>query len=410
MSRRIGRDRSSVVGECGRAPNGREGVDVLDVAFSIENEAADELPRELTSITAENPIEAVIVSLRERLARERRCVTRRLTRCRDRAGSGRSPEPRSHPTATRSDTTNTAFPADLPENSEVPLCDDGDMDRGVWVEGVAELSRSHAPTPDVAVSTRLVRRARAVQLDEVGAAVDAGSFFSLGFRSPTDWLATTTREGVGACKITLRLADRIRHMPIVRQAFGAGDLAESALRLLADAWCEQVADVFARDEELLCRWATTLSHKDFGFVLDTWRLHADPDRADKTVEERYDQRSLHVSAMLDGMGRIDGTFDGEGSRWFAKRSAPCRNPATTTLARPRNVVPTGWSRWHASRWRTSSRSPDANAANPKWSRRSTTTTSSPTPAAAAWRPTSTARCCRRSRSDGSRVTHRCTGS
>jgi hypothetical protein len=143
------------------------------------------------------------------------------------------------------------------------------MDRGVWVAGVAELSGYHAPTPDVAVSTRLVRQARAVQLDEVGAAVEVGAFSSLGFRSPTDWLATTTREGVGQCKLTLHLADRIRHMPIVRQAFGAGDLAESALRLLADAWSETVAEVFARDEELLCRWALTLGHKDFRFVLDT---------------------------------------------------------------------------------------------------------------------------------------------
>ena len=186
------------------------------------------------------------------------------------------------------------------------------MDREVWVEGVAELSRYHAPTPDVAASTRSVRRARAVQLDEVGGAVDAGSFCSLGFRSPTDWLATITREGVGQCRVTLHLADRIRHMPIVRDAFGAGDLAESALRLLADAWCEQVADVFPRDEEMLCGWATTLSHKDFRFVLDTWRLHADPDRAEKTVEERYDSRSLHLSAMLDSMGRVDGTLDPEG--------------------------------------------------------------------------------------------------
>ena len=70
--------------------------------------------------------------------------------------------------------------------------------------------------------------------------------------------------------------------------------------------------MFARDEDMLCRWATTLSHKDFRFVLDTWRLHADPDQADTTAEQRYDSRSVHMSAMLDGMGRIDGTLDPEG--------------------------------------------------------------------------------------------------
>ena len=218
------------------------------------------------------------------------------------------------------------------------------MDRGVWVEGVAELSRYHAPAPDVTASTRLVRQARAVQLDEVGTAVDAGAFYSLGFRSPTDWLATTTREGVGACKTTLRLADRIRHMPIVREAFGAGDLAESALRLLADAWSIEVADVFARDEDMLCRWATTLSHKDFKFVLDTWRLHADPDQADTTAEERYDSRSVHLSAMLDGMGRIDGTLDPEGFALVREAvravSQPCAGDTRTAAQRRADGVVT----------------------------------------------------------------------
>jgi antitoxin VapB len=42
------------------------------MAFSIKNESADELLRELTSITGESLTEAVIVSLRERLAREQR--------------------------------------------------------------------------------------------------------------------------------------------------------------------------------------------------------------------------------------------------------------------------------------------------------------------------------------------------
>ena len=42
------------------------------MAFSIKNESADELLRELTSITGESLTEAVIVSLRERLEREQR--------------------------------------------------------------------------------------------------------------------------------------------------------------------------------------------------------------------------------------------------------------------------------------------------------------------------------------------------
>ena len=44
---------------------------VLDMAFSIKNEQADQLVRHLTAITGESLTDAVIVSLQERLDRLR---------------------------------------------------------------------------------------------------------------------------------------------------------------------------------------------------------------------------------------------------------------------------------------------------------------------------------------------------
>ena len=116
------------------------------------------------------------------------------------------------------------------------------MSRQAFAECVEELAERANPTPAVDAATRAMRRLRAEQLDEVDAVVNGGSFYAKGFRSPTDWLIVTTREGVGFCKLTLHLADRIQHMPIVRAAFAGGALAESSLRLLTGAWAESVAD------------------------------------------------------------------------------------------------------------------------------------------------------------------------
>jgi hypothetical protein len=55
-----------------------------------------------------------------------------------------------------------------------------------------------------------------------------------------------------------------------------------------------------------------LPHRDFKLVLDTWRMHADPNREELTAEDRFDSRALHLSTMLDGVGRLDGTLDPEG--------------------------------------------------------------------------------------------------
>lgn len=187
------------------------------------------------------------------------------------------------------------------------------MDRET-IEACAEEMAAHAagPTPEVTSATRTLRRLRSEQLDEVHAVVESGGFFRFHYRSATDWLASTTNEPIGQCKVTLRLAMRIQNMPIIKQAFAAGDLAEGALRLLTDAWDPTIADVFARDEQLLCRWAQRLPNRDFKMVLDTWRMHADPDREERAAQERYDQRSLYLSSMLDGMGRLDGMLDPEG--------------------------------------------------------------------------------------------------
>jgi hypothetical protein len=186
------------------------------------------------------------------------------------------------------------------------------MKRSVITECFDELDRLTDPTPAVTAATRGMRRQRAEQLDEIHAVISRGEFYKMGYRSATDWLAVTTGEGIGHCKVAVVLADRIQHMPIIKSTFAAGDLAESKLRLLCDAWCPDIADVFERDEQMLCNWATTLPHRDFKFVLDTWRMHADPDREERTAQQNFDTRALHLSSLLDGMGRIDGTLDPEG--------------------------------------------------------------------------------------------------
>ncbi|MEP1126615.1 MAG: DUF222 domain-containing protein [Ilumatobacter sp.] len=186
------------------------------------------------------------------------------------------------------------------------------MTRQVFAECVEEMAERADPAPAVDAATRAMRRNRSVQLDEVDAVVNGGSFYARGFRSPTDWLVVTTREGVGFCKLTLHLADRIQKMPVIRAAFADGILAESSLRLLADAWVPTIADQFAHDERMLCGWATTMPHADFRLVLDTWRMRADPDREAATDDDRFDSRALHLSRLLDGVGVIDGKLDPEG--------------------------------------------------------------------------------------------------
>ena len=136
---------------------------------------------------------------------------------------------------------------------------------------------------ELAEFTRTRRQARSVELTEFWAAADTGVWAGRGFRSPSAWLEAPTGEPIGACKRALHLGERLGRMPVVAEVFAAGDLSESALGLLADAWAEPVAEVFARDEEMLVDWAQRLALHDFKLVFATWLANADPNRIERSA-------------------------------------------------------------------------------------------------------------------------------
>ena len=176
----------------------------------------------------------------------------------------------------------------------------------------AALTRMATPAPQVSNATRERRVARGVELAQIAAALGDCQHLSRGHRSPSSWLAEVTGESVGHCKATVTIITRLPEMPLIAAAVADGDLSESAVRLLADTWHPDIASVFARDEEMLLDWATQFTFADFKGLVEVWRSHADHDRTDDDASDAFARRSLHVSGLLDGMGRLDGTLDAEG--------------------------------------------------------------------------------------------------
>ncbi len=194
-------------------------------------------------------------------------------------------------------------PANTPSPSEVRAA--------LSAAVVAALGRLSEPYPELADAVRTQRRARATQFDEVAEVLTKGSWRG-SYRSPTAWLAALTHESIGHCSTTITIATHLPEMPKVRAACRDGLLSDSALRLLAEAWHADIANVFARDEEMLLGWARDLPYRDFKIVIDTWRAHAHPERDEHAAEEQFEQRHLSVSGLLDGMGKLDGVLDPEG--------------------------------------------------------------------------------------------------
>jgi hypothetical protein len=150
-----------------------------------------------------------------------------------------------------------------------------------------------------------------------------------GFGSAVAWLIDLTGDPPYVCRAQVALARSLRHMPLTMEAFSAGRLSVSRVRLLVE--CREAAPAeFARDERLLVEQAGGLAARVFPVVLSHWRRLADADGAVEAVERAFARRRLHVSALWEGMVRLDGDLDPEGGavvlEALASLSAPTREP------------------------------------------------------------------------------------
>jgi Domain of unknown function (DUF222) len=200
---------------------------------------------------------------------------------------------------------------------------------------------------EVAVLTLDRRSARAQEILGWWQAVVDGAWIGQRYSSPSAWIAAATGEPIGACKRMLHLGHRLTVMPEARRMFEAGLISEQALGLLADAWAEPIKDQFTRDELMLVDWAKRLPYREAKFVIETWVAYADPNRIERSSQDVFDSRRLHVSTVLDGVGVIDGQLDAEGTEIVRKalalfskrsdgdtRSRPQRNAdALVTMAK-----------------------------------------------------------------------------
>jgi hypothetical protein len=128
-----------------------------------------------------------------------------------------------------------------------------------------------------------------------------GAWRATGAKSATAALASTTRSSKVECGATLRLERALRDLPLVREAWRAGDVTAGHARVLAHARNRRTAVLMMRDEAMLVHQAMTLSFVDFVRLVDYWSMHADPDGADESDLERRERRRVSLDKTLSGM-------------------------------------------------------------------------------------------------------------
>src|SRR4051794_12945751 len=123
-------------------------------------------------------------------------------------------------------------------------------------------------------------------------------------------LARDTETGKRTAYGLLRRARQLVSMPVVADAFAAGDLQADVVDLLVRVNVPRRRELFARDEQLLVRECRAQEDEPaVRRLLDVWAQAADDAVGFNPVERERDSRSFRCVRTLDGTIDLTGTLD-----------------------------------------------------------------------------------------------------
>lgn len=140
-----------------------------------------------------------------------------------------------------------------------------------------------------------------------------------GAANGAQWLGHRAGMSRAAARAEVLTARRLRSMPIVRSAADAGELCAAKVALFArqvHEGDEQLAKLFARDEQMLVDHAKNLTVDQTRYVLRRWRSCADDTAMRNDADRLYESRRASVSETFRGAWVIDAQLDPEGGAIF----------------------------------------------------------------------------------------------
>ena len=155
---------------------------------------------------------------------------------------------------------------------------------------------------------RVRSRADAHRAEAIAEAERVGAARAEGFASTTAWLAALSGEPVPICRSQVAVASALEEMPATREAFAAGVVSESRVKVLAQAQA-LCPDQFAQDEKQLVARVAAASSQQVPRVLAEWKRQADPQAAEGETERLRGLRGLHLSEDWSGMLALHGLLD-----------------------------------------------------------------------------------------------------
>ena len=132
---------------------------------------------------------------------------------------------------------------------------------------------------------------------------ESGAWAGEGAYNAANWLSSHTGTTAAEGRSRVRLAKVLTQMPVAAEAFAAGDITDTHVRMLGACVGRRTRELFSEHEASLVDHARQLRADDFAIAVRKWLDLADPDGPEPADEDD----TLFMSRTLDG--RLKGKFD-----------------------------------------------------------------------------------------------------
>ena len=143
----------------------------------------------------------------------------------------------------------------------------------------------------------------------------AGGWEVEGATSAVAWLRDRAGMTGSAAKSLVRTAQRLRSLPVTRDAWLDGSLSGGQVTAIVANVDTKRVELFAQHESAVVPTLASLSVPETAAAMGVWRARADALIEDALPTEP--ERSMHLSKTLDGRFELSGSLDVEGGETVA---------------------------------------------------------------------------------------------
>src|SRR4051812_28834881 len=113
----------------------------------------------------------------------------------------------------------------------------------------------------------------------------------------------------GQANASLKLARKLRQLPVVSEAFAAGEITRQHAAVVADAYTAERAAALSEVEGPLVEAAKLVTPKELGQIVARLTDALVGDDGAAGAQDKDERQRLHMAEMLDGMMKLDGLWD-----------------------------------------------------------------------------------------------------